>query len=226
MDKSITPSRSGPTSPEPTMAVPIGWTNACFRGVILGVPEQDVVVWVQGPSWDNPNLRVFWAVMRSTRRVHTKLVFKMGEVHCFWPVPEMPHKPFDLRLRGKIWWSLSVTSISTWMGFLAPPDIFMDYLYRISKQWDVGPSCNSGKRTEKEILEPEGHRRLTLLNHTFTDSRTNLDWFTGLPMASYLCYWGNLLIDLRHCSECFTNITLFSWTTPWNRFSYHPDFTD
>lgn len=59
------------------------------------------------------------------------------------------------------------------MEFLAPHDIFMDYLYRISEQWDGGPSCNSGKRTEKEILEPEGHRRLTLLNHTFIDGRKN-----------------------------------------------------
>lgn len=221
MDKSITPSRSGSTYPEPTMAMPIGWTDGCFRGIILGVPEQDVVVWVHGPSWGNSNLRIIWAVKRGTRKVHTKLVFKMGtkwhwEIHCFWPVPEMPHKPLDLSMTGKIWWSLSVTSISTWMGFFSPSWFFMDYLYKLSEQWDGGvegrASCNSDKGTEKEILEPERHRRLTLLNHTFTDGRKKLDWFTDLPMAGYLCYRGNLLIDLlyvRHCSECFTNIYLF-----------------
>lgn len=79
-----------------------------------------------GSQVGNRKLRISeLCVVRGTRRVHTKLVFKMDtkwhwEVHHIWPVPAMPHEPLALRLRGGRWWSLPGTGVSPWIGVFSP----------------------------------------------------------------------------------------------------------
>lgn len=75
MDKRITKVWSNTSR---TTAMPIGQTDNCFGDSISGAPEQDVVVWVWGPRQENHKFWISELWWGSSRKVHTKLVVRMG----------------------------------------------------------------------------------------------------------------------------------------------------
>lgn len=111
----VLPSSFDPTRPEPTMATPIGQRDDCFGGAMSGPPEQDVLG--SGvPAGGTVSSRFLSCGEGHQEGSHKTDLQNEPQVALrrppllasAWNATWAP----DLRLRGGIWWSLTVTSIS------------------------------------------------------------------------------------------------------------------
>lgn len=132
-----------------------GCTDDCFAGIISGVPEQDVVVWVWGPSWGNCKLRVSelwwrapggstqnwsskWAPSGSKRSITSGQCLKCHRSPLILGREEERDEAYQ-----------SLVSECN-LGVLAPSEIYTEYLHRIREQWNGGEGSMALRWRDRE----------------------------------------------------------------------------